>query len=70
MPLDETVAAVMMTNPNTLGLFERNIPEIARLAHEAGALMYYDPHGDWAGTVRDRHAPLPGRNPGRHLREV
>ena len=40
--LDETVAAVMMTNPNTLGLFERNIPEIARLAHEAGALMYYD----------------------------
>lgn len=40
--LDSTVAAVMMTNPNTLGLFERNIPEIARLAHEAGALMYYD----------------------------
>ena len=40
--LDETVAAVMMTNPNTLGLFERNIPEIARMAHEAGALMYYD----------------------------
>lgn len=40
--LDDTVAAVMMTNPNTLGLFEHNIPEIARLAHEAGALMYYD----------------------------
>lgn len=40
--LDETVAAVMMTNPNTLGIFERNIPEIAQLAHEAGALMYYD----------------------------
>lgn len=40
--LDNTVAAVMMTNPNTLGIFERNIPEIARLAHEAGALMYYD----------------------------
>ncbi len=40
--LDDTVAAVMMTNPNTLGIFERNIPEIARLAHEAGALMYYD----------------------------
>lgn len=40
--LDDTVAAVIMTNPNTLGIFERNIPEIARLAHEAGALMYYD----------------------------
>lgn len=40
--LDDTVAAVMMTNPNTLGIFERNIPEIARLVHEAGALMYYD----------------------------
>ncbi|MDE6528227.1 MAG: aminomethyl-transferring glycine dehydrogenase subunit GcvPB [Muribaculaceae bacterium] len=40
--LDDTVAAVMMTNPNTLGLFERNIPEIARMAHDAGALMYYD----------------------------
>lgn len=40
--LDETVAAVMMTNPNTLGIFERNIPEIAKLVHEAGALLYYD----------------------------
>jgi glycine dehydrogenase subunit 2 len=32
----------MLTNPNTLGLFERDIKEIARLAHEAGALLYYD----------------------------
>lgn len=40
--LDDTVAAVMMTNPNTLGIFEKNIPEIAKLVHEAGALMYYD----------------------------
>ena len=40
--LDDTVAAVMMTNPNTLGIFERNIPEIASLVHEAGALLYYD----------------------------
>ncbi len=40
--LNDTVAAVMMTNPNTLGIFEKNIPEIARLAHETGALMYYD----------------------------
>lgn len=40
--LDEDVAAVMMTNPNTLGLFEENISEIAELAHQKGALMYYD----------------------------
>lgn len=40
--LDDTVAAMMMTNPNTLGIFERSIPEIARLVHEAGGLMYYD----------------------------
>ena len=33
--LDDTVAAVMMTNPNTLGIFERNIPEIARMVHAA-----------------------------------
>lgn len=40
--LDDTVAAMMMTNPNTVGMFEKNIPEIARMVHEAGALMYYD----------------------------
>lgn len=40
--LDDTVAAIMMTNPNTLGIFERNIPQIAELVHAAGALMYYD----------------------------
>lgn len=40
--LDDTVAAVMMTNPNTLGIFEKNIPEISKLVHEAGALLYYD----------------------------
>ena len=36
------IAAMMMTNPNTLGLFERQIPAIARLIHDCGALMYYD----------------------------
>ncbi|MBQ8065699.1 MAG: aminomethyl-transferring glycine dehydrogenase subunit GcvPB [Prevotella sp.] len=36
------VAAMMMTNPNTLGLFERQIPEIEQLVHAAGGLMYYD----------------------------
>ena len=40
--LDDTVAAMMMTNPNTLGLFEANIPEIANLVHDCGGLMYYD----------------------------
>lgn len=40
--LDDTVAAVMMTNPNTLGLFERQIPKISQIVHEAGALLYYD----------------------------
>ena len=38
----DTVAAMMMTNPNTLGLFERQIPEIERLIHDCGGLMYYD----------------------------
>lgn len=40
--LNDEVAAMMMTNPNTLGLFEKGIPEIARLVHECGGLMYYD----------------------------
>ncbi|HEY2703671.1 MAG TPA: aminomethyl-transferring glycine dehydrogenase subunit GcvPB [Candidatus Dormibacteraeota bacterium] len=40
--LDGTTAAVMMTNPNTLGVFETEILEIAEAAHEAGALLYYD----------------------------
>ena len=40
--LTEDVAAVMMTCPNTLGLFETEIDTIAKLAHEKGALMYYD----------------------------
>ena len=35
-------AAFMLTNPNTLGIFERNIKEIAKIVHDAGALMYYD----------------------------
>ena len=36
------IAAMMMTNPNTLGLFETRIPEIAKLIHGCGGLMYYD----------------------------
>ena len=40
--LDASVAALMMTNPNTLGVFETDILEIAEAAHAAGSLLYYD----------------------------
>lgn len=40
--LDDEVAGLMLTNPNTLGLFEKDILEISRLVHEAGGLLYYD----------------------------
>ena len=40
--LDETVAAIMMTNPNTLGLFEENVLQISELMHANGSLLYYD----------------------------
>ena len=40
--LDDTIAGIMMTNPNTLGLFEKDIKEIAALFHECGGLLYYD----------------------------
>lgn len=40
--LDKDVAAIMMTNPNTLGLFEENILEISKIMHENGSLLYYD----------------------------
>ncbi len=40
--LDGTIAGIMLTNPNTLGLFEKDIKEIAALVHEAGGLLYYD----------------------------
>ncbi|MBR3123800.1 MAG: aminomethyl-transferring glycine dehydrogenase subunit GcvPB, partial [Prevotella sp.] len=38
----DEVAAMMMTNPNTLGIFEQAIPEITKLVHDCGGLMYYD----------------------------
>ena len=38
----DNIAAMMMTNPNTLGLFEQSIPKIAALIHDCGGLMYYD----------------------------
>ncbi|MFC6718818.1 aminomethyl-transferring glycine dehydrogenase subunit GcvPB [Natrialbaceae archaeon GCM10025810] len=40
--LSEDTAALMLTNPNTLGLFERDISEIAELVHDVGGLLYYD----------------------------
>ena len=40
--LTDEVAGIMMTNPNTLGLFETEIKTIASLVHEAGGLLYYD----------------------------
>src|SRR5262249_12490684 len=40
--VDEHTAALMLTNPSTLGLFDENIEEIERIFHGAGALMYYD----------------------------
>ena len=40
--LDDTIAGIMMTNPNTLGLFEKDIKEIAALVHDCGGLLYYD----------------------------
>ena len=40
--LSEDTAALMLTNPNTLGLFERDIEEIADLVHDVGGLLYYD----------------------------
>ncbi len=40
--LDSDVAAIMMTNPNTLGIFEENVLEISKLMHDNGSLLYYD----------------------------
>jgi len=40
--VSERTAGLMLTNPNTLGIFEKNIEEIAKIVHEAGGLLYYD----------------------------
>ena len=40
--VDEKTAGLMLTNPNTLGIFDKNILEITRIVHEAGGLCYYD----------------------------
>jgi glycine dehydrogenase subunit 2 len=40
--VSDDTAALMLTNPNTVGLFERDIVEIAEMVHDAGGLLYYD----------------------------
>lgn len=40
--LNDDVAAIMMTNPNTLGIFEERVEEISKLMHDNGSLLYYD----------------------------
>lgn len=40
--LSDEIAGLMLTNPNTAGVFEKDILEISRLVHEAGGLLYYD----------------------------
>ena len=40
--LNDEVAGIMLTNPNTLGIFERDICEISKLVHDCGGLLYYD----------------------------
>jgi glycine dehydrogenase subunit 2 len=40
--LADDIAGIMLTNPNTVGIFEKDICEIAELVHDAGGLLYYD----------------------------
>ncbi len=39
---DETLAGLMLTNPNTLGMFDENVEQVTRMVHEAGGLVYGD----------------------------
>lgn len=39
---DDSIAGLMLTNPNTLGIFDENIEEIVKIVHDAGGLAYYD----------------------------
>lgn len=40
--LSDEIAGIMLTNPNTIGIFEKDICEISKLVHDAGGLLYYD----------------------------
>ena len=55
LKLNSDVAALMLTNPNTLGLFDEHIAQIAALVHEAGALLYYD--GANANAIMGKSRP-------------
>lgn len=52
--IDDDTAALMVTNPNTLGFFESDLPEIAKLLHAKGALLYCDGANTnaWMGQVK------------------
>ncbi|NOZ00702.1 MAG: glycine dehydrogenase subunit 2 [Deltaproteobacteria bacterium] len=56
--MDDDVAAIMITNPNTLGLFEQDLPEVARIVHEKGGLVYGDGANLNAVMGRTRPASL------------
>jgi len=53
--VDDDTSALMLTNPNTLGLFDEHIAEIAEIVHAAGGLLYYD--GANANAVLGRSRP-------------
>ena len=53
--VNERTAGLMLTNPSTLGLFDEGIEEVARIFHDAGALLYYD-GANLNAVVRDLHA--------------
>ena len=52
--LNDEIAGIMLTNPNTLGIFEKDLMEIARLMREHGSLLYYDGAdlNAWLGVAR------------------
>ena len=53
--VNENTAAIMLTNPNTLGNYEKNIMEIREIVHEAGGLLYYD--GANLNAIMDKVRP-------------
>ncbi|WP_105978013.1 aminomethyl-transferring glycine dehydrogenase subunit GcvPB [Staphylococcus simulans] len=53
--VNENTAAIMLTNPNTLGIFEHNIMEIGKIVHDAGGLLYYD--GANLNAIMDKVRP-------------
>lgn len=53
--IDEDVAGMMVTNPNTLGLYEYDMPEVAEMLHSVDALLYYD--GANANAIMGRITP-------------